>query len=73
MICQCFLLLIILLIQRLRDLSKVNEWALEWKMSSSTDPTTQAQEIILILKTSKKNYSGVMFQNKKVNLIINNS
>ena len=47
--------------QRLRDLSKVNEWAVEWKMSLSKEPTIQAQEIVLILKTSKRNYSGAMF------------
>ena len=30
------------------DLSKTDEWALQWKMSFYSDPTKQAQEIIHI-------------------------
>ena len=30
------------------DLSKTDEWALQWKMSFYSDPTKQAQEIIYI-------------------------
>ena len=45
------------------DLSKINEWALQWKMSFNPDPTKQAQEIILSRKTSQRNHLGLMFNN----------
>ena len=34
------------------DLSKINEWALQWKMNFNPDPTKQAQQIIFSHKTS---------------------
>ena len=46
------------------DLSKINEWALQWKMSFNPDPVKQAQEIIFSRKTSKRNHPGQMFNNK---------
>ena len=49
------------------DLSKINEWPLQWKMSFNPDPTKQAQEIILSRKTSKRNYPALMFNNNIVN------
>ena len=49
-------------------LSKINEWALQWKMNFNPDPTKQAQEIIFSRKTSKRNHPGLMFNNNIVNL-----
>ena len=43
------------------DLVKINEWALQWKMSFN--PIKQAQENIFSCKTSKRNYPGLMFNN----------
>ena len=34
------------------NLSNINEWALQWKVSCNTDPTKQAQEIIISRKIS---------------------
>ena len=45
------------------NLSKINEWALQWRMSFNPDPTKQAQEIIFSRKTSKRNHPGLMFNN----------
>ena len=50
------------------DLSKINEWALQWKMSFNPDPTKQAQEIIFSPKTLKRNHPGLIFNNNIVNL-----
>ena len=50
------------------DLSKINEWALQWKMSFNPEPTKQAQEIICSRKTSLRNHPGVMFNNSIVNV-----
>ena len=50
------------------DLSKINEWALQWKMSFNPDPTKQAQEIIFSRKTSQRNHPSLMFNNNTVNL-----
>ena len=51
------------------DLSKINEWALQWKMSfnpTKLDPTKQAQEIKFSRKTSQRNHPGIMLNNNKV-------
>ena len=53
------------------DLSKINEWALQWKMSFNPDPIKQAQEIIFSRKTSKRNHLGLMLNNNIVNLTTN--
>ena len=50
------------------DLSRINEWALQWKMSFNPDPTKQAQEIIFSPKTSQRNHPGLMFNNNIVNV-----
>ena len=50
------------------NLSKINEWALQWKMNFNPDPTKQAQEIIFSRKTSKINHPALMFNNNIVNL-----
>ena len=40
------------------DLSKINEWALQWKMSFNPDPIKQAQEIIHIQSQNLKEKSS---------------
>ena len=50
------------------DLSKINEWTLQWKMNFNPDPTKQAQEIIFSRKTSQRNHPGLMFNNSIVNV-----
>ena len=50
------------------NLSKINEWALQWKMSFNADPTKQAQEIIFSRKTSQRNHPGLIFNNSIVNV-----
>ena len=50
------------------DLFKINEWALQWKMSFNPDPKKQAQEIIFSHKTSQRNHTGLMFNNNIVNV-----
>ena len=49
------------------DLSKINEWALQWKMTFKPDPIKQAQEIIFSRKASKRNHPGLLFNNNIVN------
>ena len=53
------------------DLCKINEWALQWKISFNPDPIKQAQEIIFSRKTSKRNHPWLMFNNSIVNLTTN--
>ena len=50
------------------DLSKINEWALQWKMSFNPDPIKQAQKTIFSRKTSQKNHPGLMFNDSIVNV-----
>ena len=50
------------------NLSEMNEWALQWKMSFIPDPTKQAQEIIFSRKTSQRNHPGFKFDNNIVNI-----
>ena len=50
------------------DLSEINEWTLQWKMSFNSDPSKQAQEIIFSHKTSQRNHLGFMFNNSIVNV-----
>ena len=51
-----------------RDLSKIDQWAVQWKMSYNPDPTKQAQEIIFSRKTSQRNHPGLMFNKSIVNV-----
>ena len=51
------------------NLSKINKWALPYKMSFNPDSTKQAQEITFSRKTSNRNQkSRLMFKNNIVNL-----
>ena len=53
------------------DLSKINKWTLQWKMSFNPGPIQQAQEVIFSRKTSKRNHPGFMFNNNIVSLTTN--
>ena len=66
MIRHYFLLFIILLSQPIY--SKINTWALQWKMSFNPDPTKQAQETIFSRKNLQRNHPGLMFNNSIVNV-----
>ena len=47
---------------------RLNEWALQWKMSFNPDSTQQAQEIIFGRKTSHRNHPGLMLNKSIVNV-----
>ena len=48
------------------DLSRISNWAFQWKMSSDSDPSKQAQEIIFSRKVQKTCYLSIYFNNKSV-------
>ena len=50
------------------DLSKINTWALQWKMSFNPDPTIQAQETIFSRKNLQRDHPGLIFNNSIVNV-----
>ena len=52
------------------SLSKISEWALQWKMSFNPDPTKQTQEIIFSRKVSRRDSPDLMFNNGIANLTI---
>ena len=45
------------------DLKKINDWAIQWKMSFNPDPTKQAQEVIFSRKTKKPLHIPLNFNN----------
>ena len=49
-----------------KDLCQINKWAFQWKMSFNTDPSKQAQEIILSRKTKKIFHPLLRFDNSIV-------
>ena len=48
------------------DLSKINNWAFQWKMSFNPDPSKQAQEVIFSRKIQKTCHPSIYFNNKLV-------
>ena len=46
------------------DLSKINNWAFQWKMSFDPDPSRQAQEVIFSCKIQKTCHPSIYFNNK---------
>ena len=48
------------------DLSKISEWAFQWKMSFNPDFSKQAQEIDFSCKTHKISHPKVNFNNSPV-------
>ena len=49
-----------------RDLSRINKWGLQWKMSLNPDPTKQAQEILFSRKISQRNHPDLFLNNNIV-------
>ena len=48
------------------DLTKISEWAVQWKMNFNPDPCKQAQELLLGQKTSSKPYLSLNFNDNPV-------
>ena len=48
------------------DLTKISDWAFQWKMSFNPDPSKQAQEVIFSRKVSKSNHPSLFFNNSAV-------
>jgi len=49
-----------------RDLSKINDWAYQWKMQFNPDPTKQAQEVIFSRKIRNQSHPSLYFNNNPV-------
>ena len=49
------------------DLSKISNWAFQWKISFNPDPSKQAQEVIFSHKIQKTCHPSIYFNNKSVN------
>ena len=45
------------------DLKKVNDWALQWKMSFNPDPSKQVQEVIFSRKSKRPTHLPLVFNN----------
>ena len=43
------------------DLTKISEWAVQWKMNFNPDPSKQAQKLLFSRKTSSKQYPSLNF------------
>ena len=52
------------------DLNKIRNWAIQWKMSFSSDPSKQAQEVIFSRKLQKKNHNPVYFNHNLVQQVL---
>ena len=48
------------------DLTKINDWANQWKMTFNLDPNKQAQEVIFSGKINKITHPPLNFKNKSV-------
>ena len=48
------------------DLSKISNWAFQWKMSFNPDPSKQAQEVIFSRKIQKTGHPSIRFNNKSL-------
>ena len=48
------------------DLSKINAWASQWKMTFNPDPNKQAQEVIFSRKIKKTSQPPLNFNNNSV-------
>ena len=48
-------------------LTKVQDWALQWKMSFNPDISKQAQEVIFSRKLNKTPHPPLMFNSNQVN------
>ena len=48
------------------DLTKISEWAVQWKMNFNPDPNKQAQELLFSRKTSSEPYLSLNFNDNPV-------
>ena len=48
------------------DLSKVSDWAFQWKMNFNPDPNNQAQEVVFSRKINKMNHPLLLFNQNLV-------
>ena len=51
------------------DLTKISEWAVQWKMNFNPDPSKQAQELLFSQKTSSKPYPSLNFHDNPVHQV----
>ena len=51
------------------DLSKINDWAIQWKMSLNPNPSKQAQEVILSRKHQNLSHDSIYFNHNLVQQI----
>ena len=51
------------------DLTKISEWAVQWKMNFNPDPSKQAQELLFSRKTSSKPYPSLNFNDNPVHQV----
>ena len=49
------------------DLSKINAWGSQWKMTFNSDPNKQVQEVIFSRKIKKTSQPPLNFNNNSVN------
>ena len=48
------------------DLKKVNDWAFQWKMNFSPDPSKHTLEVIFSRKSKRLTYPRLVFNNNNV-------
>ena len=48
------------------DLSKINDWATQWKISFNPNPSKQAQEVIFSRKRQNLNHNSIYFNHNLV-------
>ena len=52
------------------DLTKISEWAVQWKMNFNPDPSKQPQESLFSRKTSSKPYPSLNFNENPVHQVL---
>ena len=52
------------------DLNKIKNWAIQWKMNFTHDPSKQAQEVIFSRKLQKTNHNQVYFNHNSVKQVL---
>ena len=51
------------------DLTKISEWAVQWKMNFNPDPSKQAHKVLFSRKTSSKPYPSLNFNDNSVHQV----
>ena len=52
------------------DLTKISEWAVQWKMNFNSDPNKRAQKLLFSRKTSSKPYPSLNFNDNPVHKVL---